>query len=68
MNKQTLLAIGCLVVSSGVMAAAEDDPLLFKLMIDKLEWRATDGPDPWVWDADPRGCKRLNNLSFKTVG
>jgi copper resistance protein B len=68
MKKQVLLALGCLVISSGAMAAAEDDPLLSKLMIDKLEWRAADGPAPWVWDADAWAGKDLNKLGFKTEG
>jgi copper resistance protein B len=50
------------------MAAAEDDPLLFKLMIDKLEWRAADGSNPWVWDADAWIGKDLNKIWFKTEG
>ena len=68
MKKQVLLAIGCLVGSQEVMAATEDDPLLFKLMIDKLEWRAADGPNPWVWDADAWIGKDFNKLWLKTEG
>lgn len=49
-------------------AAHGDDPLLFKLLIDKLEWRAADGPDPWVWDADAWIGRDLNKLWFKTEG
>lgn len=68
MQKQLLLALVCLLASSGAMAAAEDDPVLFNLMIDKLEWRAADGPDPWVWDADAWIGTDLNKLWFKTEG
>jgi len=68
MKKQILFAMGCLFVSSGAMAAAEDDPVLFKVLIDKLEWRATDGPNPWVWDADAWIGKDLNKLWLKTEG
>jgi copper resistance protein B len=67
-KSQLLIATWCLLVSPGVMAAAEDDPLLFKLMIDKLEWRAADGADPWVWDADAWVGKDLNKLWLKTEG
>ena len=68
MKKQLVLAIGCMTLSSGVMAAAEDDPLLFKLMIDKIEWRAADEANLWVWDADAWVGKDLNKLWFKTEG
>lgn len=68
MNKQILIALECLIVSSAAMAGAEDDPLLAKVMIDKLEWRAADGPDPWVWDADAWIGKDLNKLWLKTEG
>jgi len=68
MKKPTVFAMGCLLVSSGATAAAEDDPLLVKLLIDKLEWRAADGPNPWVWDADAWIGKDLNKLWFKTEG
>ena len=68
MKKRHFLALSCLLVSSAVVADAEDDPVLFKFMIDKLEWRAADGPDPWVWDADAWIGKDLNKLWFKTEG
>ncbi len=68
MKRQLLLALGGLLACSGALAAADDDPLLLKLMIDKLEWRAADGPNPWVWDADAWVGKDLNKLWFKTEG
>lgn len=64
----SLLAPACLALSTTALADAEDDPLLFKLMIDKLEWRAADGPDPIVWDADAWLGKDLNKLWLKTEG
>ncbi|MGB0712586.1 MAG: copper resistance protein B [Gammaproteobacteria bacterium] len=68
MKKQVTLALSCLLSSSVVMADAEDDPVLFKLMIDKLEWRAADGSNPLVWDADAWVGRDLNKLWFKTEG
>lgn len=62
------LAPALLVLSTAVSAGSEDDPLLFKVMIDKLEWRAADGPDPIVWDADAWLGKDLNKLWLKTEG
>jgi uncharacterized protein involved in copper resistance len=52
MKIRTLLFMGaCIVAPQGSATGMEDDPLLTKVMIDKLEWRAAEGPDPLVWDA-----------------
>ena len=56
-----------LALSGTAFAAGEDDPLLFKVMIDQLEWRDTNG-DPLVWDADAWVGKDLNKLWVKTEG
>lgn len=61
----TLMMIG---LSTPVLASGEDDPLLFKLMIDKLEWRAAEGENPLVWEADAWVGKDLKKLWFKTEG
>lgn len=55
-------------LSTPALASGEDDPLLFKLMIDKLEWRAAEGENPLVWEADAWVGKDLNKLWFKTEG
>ena len=68
MKNRCLLLLGLLVASSTATAGAEDDPVLAKLMIDKLEWRAADGPNPWVWDADAWVGRDLNKLWIKTEG
>lgn len=47
-------------------AASKDDPVLAKVMIDQLEVRSTDGPDPWVLDAQAWIGQDLNKLWFKT--
>lgn len=46
----------------------EDDPLLFKLMVDKLEMRTADGSNPIEWDADGWFGKDLDKFWFKTEG
>ena len=50
------------------LAGAPDDPILAKVMIDKLEWRNADGGDLWVWDADAWIGKDLDKLWLKTEG
>jgi copper resistance protein B len=47
---------------------APDDPLLYKVMIDKLEVREADGGNPLVWDADAWIGKDLHKFWFKTEG
>ena len=54
--------------SSPCFAAAEDDPLLFKAMVDQLEVRLTSGNDPLAWDAEAWLGKDLNKLWLKTEG
>lgn len=49
-----------------VFAAGADDPLLYKVMIDKLEVRNTDGSNPLVLDADAWVGYDLNKLWLKT--
>jgi copper resistance protein B len=56
-----LLSPGALVAGMGA-----DDPLVYKVMIDKLEVRNTDGPNPLVLDADAWVGYDLNKFWFKT--
>jgi copper resistance protein B len=49
-----------------VAAASKDDPILTKVLIDQLEMRVTDGPNPWVLDAQAWIGRDLNKLWFKT--
>ncbi len=65
MNK-TLLMLITLVLSNPLYAGGSDDPLVTKVMIDKLEMRVTDGPDPWLLDADAWVGYDLNKFWFKT--
>lgn len=61
----TLIAVG---FSSTAFAGAEDDPLLYKVMIDQLEVREATGSNPLVWDAEAWIGKDLNKFWFKTEG
>lgn len=64
--KNMIAALMGLVLSATVTAGGKDDPLTYKVMIDKLELRVTDGPDPWVLDADAWIGYDLNKFWFKT--
>ena len=66
--KKSIIAMSLLALSPYAMAGMNDDPMLFSVMIDKLEYRATDGDNPVVWDADAWLGKDLNKLWFKTEG
>ena len=68
MQKETFLLLGVLLAAPDVFAVGGDDPVLAKVMIDKLEWRDGDGGDLWVWDADAWIGKDLDKLWFKTEG
>ena len=58
------LAVACL--APGMSAAAgKDDPVLTKVIIDQLEVRMTDGPDPWVLDAQAWIGRDLDKLWLK---
>jgi copper resistance protein B len=46
----------------------DDDPILTKVMIDQLEIRNMDGPDPFVVEADAWVGKDLNKAWFKVSG
>ncbi len=49
-------------------AGMEDDPTLVKVMIDQMEVRSTDGPNPFVLEADAWIGKDLNKAWFKFNG
>ncbi len=67
--KKTILLGMCLTFSTGASwAATQDDPILFKVMIDQLEYRDGDDGDPWVWEADVWVGRDLHKLWIKTEG
>lgn len=55
-----------LLIPTLAVAGSADDPLLSMLMIDQLEIRSTDGPDPLVLDGQLWIGKDLNKLWIKT--
>ncbi|MGB5451301.1 MAG: copper resistance protein B [Sedimenticolaceae bacterium] len=66
MNK-ILNGLAMVLLMPGLVAAAsKDDPILTKVLIDQLEMRVTDGPNPWVLDAQAWIGRDLNKLWFKT--
>jgi copper resistance protein B len=58
-----LMAIG---LTTPVFAGAEDDPLLYKVMIEQLEYREANGDNPFVLEGEAWIGKDLNKLWFKT--
>ena len=52
MIKQIVATTVALGFTVSAMAGGADDPLLYKVMIDKLETRNADGSDPMVLEAD----------------
>ncbi|MEN8213710.1 MAG: copper resistance protein B, partial [Pseudomonadota bacterium] len=60
-----LMAAG---LTSAAFASGKDDPLLYKVMIDKLEVRVGEEENPLAWDADAWIGYDLNKFWFKTEG
>ena len=59
-----LMALTLLPTSA--LAAGKDDPVLTKVMIDQFEVRSTEGPDPWVLEAQAWIGQDLNKFWVKT--
>ncbi len=68
MKKLILVVLGCLFVPGVTLAAAGDDPLLYRVMINQLEVRDASGDDPRAWDIQAWAGKDLNKLWIKTEG
>lgn len=66
MINKRVIAVMAFGLSTAVMASGEDNPLLYKVMIDKLEVRSTGGPNPLLLDADAWIGYDLNKFWFKT--
>ncbi|MCU7947913.1 MAG: copper resistance protein B [Candidatus Thiodiazotropha sp. (ex Cardiolucina cf. quadrata)] len=64
--KKTVFALMAMGLSTAVFAGGADDPLIYKVMVDKLEIRNTGGNDPLVLDADAWVGYDLNKFWFKT--
>ncbi|MDE1460883.1 copper resistance protein B [Spartinivicinus poritis] len=65
--KYSLLSIS-LFISEQALAAAEDDPLLTKFMVNQLERREAEGDNPIAWDAQAWVGKDLHKLWLKSEG
>ncbi|MCB1754187.1 MAG: copper resistance protein B [Gammaproteobacteria bacterium] len=65
MKKNHLAIVTALVVATPVKADMNDDPILLKTMIDRLEVQFDDGPDPLVLEAQAWIGRDLNKLWFK---
>ncbi|HEC05691.1 copper resistance protein B [Thiolapillus sp.] len=61
-----ILALG--VSGSAVAGGMNDDPFLFMLKMDKLEFRDTDNGTNLIWDAQAWAGKDLNKLWIKSEG
>ena len=66
MIKQIVATTVALGFSVSAMAGGADDPLLYKVMIDKLETRNADGDDPVILEADAWIGYDLDKLWIKT--
>lgn len=59
-------ALAAAFFATPALAMMEDDPLVYQVMLEKLEWRATGGPDPLVLDGDAWIGYDLDKLRLKT--
>jgi copper resistance protein B len=66
MIKNTIAALTAIGLSTTALAGGKDNPLVYQVMIDKLEIRNTDGSNPVVLDAEAWIGKDLNKFWFKT--
>ena len=64
MKKLFLMSV-LLITTTQLFAVSKDDPLLTKVMIDQLEVRSADGPDPLVLNADAWIGYDLKKFWFK---
>ena len=64
--KRTLATLVVMGLSVSAFAGGADDPLNYKVMIDKLETRITDGPNPLVLEADAWVGHDLDKFWLKT--
>lgn len=67
-KKQSLIVMGCLALANVASAGMEDDPLLYKVMVNQLEVRDASGSDPRVWNIEGWLGKDLDKLWVKSEG
>ena len=68
MKKQVMAMAMAGLLPLSAQAGMGDDPTLAKVMIDQLEIRSMDGPDPFVVEADAWIGKDLDKAWFKLNG
>lgn len=68
MKKAICGLVAVLMLPGLTHSAGGDDPVLTKAMIDQFEVRATDGPDPWVLDAQAWVGRDLHKFWLKVEG
>ncbi|MEW7972667.1 MAG: copper resistance protein B [Candidatus Thiodiazotropha endolucinida] len=66
MNKRVTFFSGILLPASLLAGGMNDDPLIYKVMIEKLEIRESDEANPLVLDAEAWVGYDLNKFWFKT--
>ena len=66
MVKITIAGLMAMGLSTPAFSGGADDPLNYKVMIDKLETRITDGPNPLVLEGDAWVGYDLNKFWLKT--
>ena len=64
----TMMALSITSVASAGGMGMDDDPLVGKVTIDRLEVRDAEGDNPVVWEVDAWIGKDLNKLWFKSEG
>ncbi|MEW8024992.1 MAG: copper resistance protein B [Candidatus Thiodiazotropha sp.] len=64
--KKTTVFLLVMGLSLPLFAGGKDDPLISKVMIDQLETRITDGPNPLVLEAEAWAGYDLHKFWFKT--
>lgn len=68
MKTSLSLLVSSLFISQTSFADMNDDPLLTKVMIDKIEIRDADGENPLFWEAEAWIGKDLNKFWIKSEG
>ncbi len=68
MMRKTIAAVAAVAFSMPAFPSGVDDPLLYKVMIDKLEVRDASGPNPVVWDAEGWIGRDLDKFWIKSEG
>lgn len=66
MKRTITAAVMAMAFSTPAFAVTEDDPLVSRITLEKLEWRNAEGSDPLVLDADAWVGYDLDKLRVRT--